>query len=92
MKRPNNYHAHVEPPVYDVTATFKDFMHVHGVQPVRVAPNSLHEYQAYKTWCYACKMNAYGGAVNDEEKAFRTARKQFLEEDWERTEMLLDTE
>lgn len=81
-----------EPPYYDVTATFKDFMYVHGAQPVRVAPNTLHEYLTYKTWCYACKMNAYGGANKDEEEAFRIARKQFLREDWERTEMILDSE
>lgn len=92
MKRPNNYHAHVEPPIYDITATFKDYCKAHRIHPVKVAPNSLRAYLAYKTWCYANKMNAYGGAVNDEEKAFRRAREQFLEEDWERTEMLLDTE
>lgn len=75
---------------FDRIVTYKDFCKAHKIFP-HIAPQTFAEYQSYKFWALANGNTAYGAENPDERQAFEIARRQFINEEGQAFEKLLDS-
>ena len=75
---------------FDKIVTYKDFCKAHNIFP-RIAPQTFEEYLSYKFWALSSGNTAYGAENPNERQAFETASRQFIAEEIQAFEKLLDS-